>query len=335
MLAVEVPDEVVVERPKNREHGDYATNIALRLAKPAGRPPREVADAVAAELRAQPRASPRRRRRARLPQHHPRAGRARASSPSTRSTAGDGLRPLRRRWPVSASTWSSSPPTRPGRCTSAAPAGPRWATRSAGCSRPAAPTSPGSTTSTTPASQIDRFAPSLQAAANGQPTPEDGYGGAYIGEIAAQVVAADPGLLTGPTTSSCAVFRSEGVELMFAEIRRLAGRLRRPLRRLLLRDGPARVRRAGEGGLARLREEGHVYDADGAVWLRTTDFGDDKDRVLVKADGEPTYFAADCAYYLDKRQRGFDKVVIMLGADHPGTSAGYKALAAASATTPT
>nr|MDP9460081.1 arginine--tRNA ligase [Actinomycetota bacterium] len=81
--------------------------------------------------------------------------------------------------------------------------------------------------------------------------------------------------------------------------------------------------------LARLRAQGHVFEADGAVWLRTTDFGDDKDRVLVKGDGETTYFAADCAYYLDKRARGFDKVVIMLGADHAGYVGRYKALVAA------
>ena len=89
-----------------------------------------------------------------------------------------------------------------------------------------------------------------------------------------------------------------------------------------------------EKALATLREQGHVFERDGAVWLRTTDFGDDKDRVLVKADGEPTYFAADCAYYLDKRGRGFDKVVILLGADHSGYVGRYKALVAAAGDDP-
>jgi arginyl-tRNA synthetase len=89
-----------------------------------------------------------------------------------------------------------------------------------------------------------------------------------------------------------------------------------------------------EKAVATLREQGHVYEADGAVWLRTTTFGDDKDRVLVKADGEPTYFAADCAYYLDKRARGFDRVVIMLGADHSGYVGRYKALVAAAGDDP-
>jgi arginyl-tRNA synthetase len=80
--------------------------------------------------------------------------------------------------------------------------------------------------------------------------------------------------------------------------------------------------------LERLREQGHLYEADGATWLRTTDFGDDKDRVLRKSDGDWTYFAADCAYYLDKRKRGFDRVVIMLGADHHGYVGRMKAMAA-------
>jgi arginyl-tRNA synthetase len=71
-------------------------------------------------------------------------------------------------------------------------------------------------------------------------------------------------------------------------------------------------------GLDRLREQGHVFEADGAVWLRTTDFGDDKDRVLIKADGELTYFASDTAYYVDKRARGFDVCIYLLGADHHG-----------------
>ena len=114
---------------------------------------------------------------------------------------------------------------------------------------------------------------------------------------------------------------------MFAEIKRLAGRVRRRLRRLLPREGPARPRRA-RAALDRLREQGHVYEADGAIWLRTTDFGDDKDRVLVRSNGELTYFAADCAYYLDKRERGFDRVVIMLGADHHGYIGRMRAMAA-------
>jgi arginyl-tRNA synthetase len=176
--------------------------------------------------------------------------------------------------------------------------------------------------------QIDRFALSLMAAAHGRPVPADGYAGDYIGEIAAQVVAAEPGVLDLPEEQQQELFRERGVELMFAEIKRTLAAFGVEFdvyfsERTLHETG------ALEKAIARLRENGHVYEADGATWLRTTDFGDDKDRPLVKSDGDPTYFAADCAYYLDKRSRGFDKVVIMLGADHAGYVGRYKALVSA------
>jgi arginyl-tRNA synthetase len=124
------------------------------------------------------------------------------------------------------------------------------------------------------------------------------------------------------------VFRSRGVELMWDEIKgSLAGF--GVVFDVYFSERTLHETGALEKAIARLREQGHVYESEGAVWLRTTDFGDDKDRVLVKRDGEPTYFAADCAYYLDKRERGFDKVVIMLGADHTGYVGRYKALVAA------
>ena len=81
--------------------------------------------------------------------------------------------------------------------------------------------------------------------------------------------------------------------------------------------------------IARLRANGAIYEKDGATWLRTTDFGDDKDRVVIKSDGQPAYIAGDLAYYLDKRQRGFDLCIYMLGADHHGYIARLKAAAAA------
>jgi arginyl-tRNA synthetase len=176
--------------------------------------------------------------------------------------------------------------------------------------------------------QIDRFARSLQAAATGRPVPEDGYAGTYINDIAAAIVTADPELLQRDDEAQLQTFRTRGVELMWNEIRSSLADFGVVFdvyfsERTLHESG------ALEKAIARLREQGHVYDADGAVWLRTTDFGDDKDRVLVKGDGELTYFAADCAYYLDKRERGFDKVVIMLGADHTGYVGRYKALVAA------
>jgi arginyl-tRNA synthetase len=176
--------------------------------------------------------------------------------------------------------------------------------------------------------QIDRYARSLQAAARGRPVPEDGYAGAYIDDIAAQVVAAEPGLLERDDDQQLAVFRARGVELMLAEIRSSLADFG-VVFDVYFSERTLHEAGALEKAVARLREQGHVYEADGAVWLRTTDFGDDKDRVLLKQDGEYTYFAADCAYYLDKRARGFDKVVIMLGADHSGYVGRYQALVAA------
>ena len=182
--------------------------------------------------------------------------------------------------------------------------------------------------------QIDRFARSLQAAANGQAGARGRLRG-LLHQRHRRRRSSPPsrGCWTGPPTSSSRAFRAHGVRLMVAEIRSSLAALGVQFD-VFFSETSLHESGALEKAVARLREEGHVYDADGAVWLRTTDFGDDKDRVLVKADGEPTYFAADCAYYLDKRARGFDKVVIMLGADHSGYVGRYKALVAAAGDDP-
>jgi len=176
-------------------------------------------------------------------------------------------------------------------------------------------------------SQIDRFARSLMAAAKGEEAPEDGYGGGYVADIAASVVAKTPDVLGLPEAEAQEVFRTEGIELMFAEIKQSLAEFGVHFDRYF-NEKELHDRGELDAAVARLREEGHVFEADGAIWLRTTDFGDDKDRVVKKSDGEWTYFAADCAYYLDKRQRGFDRVVIMLGADHHGYIGRIKAMVA-------
>jgi arginyl-tRNA synthetase len=325
-LAVAVPDDLVIERPRNPEHGDYATNVAMRLAKPAGRPPREVAELVAAELRTLPGID-----------------RVDVAGPGflNITLAKDALGRIAVNAVTAGEAYGRTDTLAGQRLNlefvSANPTGPvhiggtRWAAVGDALGRLL--TASGADVSreyyfNDAGSQIDRFARSLQAAALGQPVPEDGYAGDYIGEIAAEVVAAEPGVLQLPTDEQQERFRVRGVELMFAEIKRsLAGFgvvFDTYFSEKTLHDSGAL-----EKAIARLREQGHVYEADGAVWLRTTDFADDKDRVLVKGDGEPTYFAADCAYYLDKRERGFDRVVIMLGADHTGYVGRYKALVAA------
>jgi arginyl-tRNA synthetase len=325
-LPVDVPADVVIERPRNPEHGDYATNIALRLAKPAGRPPRDVAALVAEELRAH-------------------AGIA------TVDIAGPGFLNITLaqgalgKIAVDAVT-SGEAYGRTGSLAgqklnlefvSANPTGPvhiggtRWAAVGDALGRLLEASGASVTREyyfNDAGSQIDRFALSLMAAAAGRPVPEDGYAGDYINEIAAQVVAAEPGVLELSEAEQQERFRVLGVDLMFAEIKRTLADFG-VVFDVYFSERTLHETGALQKAITRLRENGHVYDADGAVWLRTTDFGDDKDRPLIKSDGAPTYFAADCAYYLDKRDRGFDKVVIMLGADHAGYVGRYKALSAA------
>ncbi|RBY87237.1 arginine--tRNA ligase [Blastococcus sp. TBT05-19] len=325
-LSVEVPADVVIERPKVREHGDYATNIALRLAKPAGRPPRDVAGLLAEELRA-----------------HAGIATVEIAGPGFLNivlaqgalgriavdavTAGDAY----------GRTDSLAGQRLNLEFVSANPTGPvhiggtRWAAVGDALGRLLEASGASVTREyyfNDAGAQIDRFALSLMAAAAGRPVPEDGYAGDYISEIAQQVLAAEPGLLEQPEVEQQERFRVRGVDLMFAEIKRTLADFG-VVFDVYFSERTLHETGALDKAITRLRENGHVYEADGAVWLRTTDFGDDKDRPLIKSDGAPTYFAADCAYYLDKRDRGFDKVVIMLGADHAGYVGRYKALSAA------
>src|SRR5690606_22439491 len=175
--------------------------------------------------------------------------------------------------------------------------------------------------------QMIHFADSIIAAATGAPRPEDGYAGAYIDELARAVGEAVPGIYELPAEERRAAVRAKGYELQLAEQQASLARLNTEFdvwfSELSLHEG-------GEvpQTLARLKELGHVYEQDGALWMRTTDFGDDKDRVLIKSDGELTYFASDTAYYLNKRERGFDHCIYLLGADHHGYVGRLRAMAA-------
>ncbi|MEV4542764.1 arginyl-tRNA synthetase [Micromonospora echinaurantiaca] len=320
-----LPERTAVERPRNPEHGDYASTLALQLSKKVGVPPRELAGALAEQL-------------------------GRAAGVKSVEIAGPGFLNIRldaaaagqlARSIVEAGAEYGRSDRLAGQrinleFVSANPTGPvhiggvRWAAVGDALGRLLRAT--GARVGTEyyfndAGSQIDRFARSLLAAARGEPTPEDGYAGAYIGEIVAAVQARRPDVLTLDDAAAQEVFRVEGVALMFDEIRSS------------LRDfgvefdtyfNEKDLHDRGELDLAlsRLREQGHVFETEGAIWLRTTEFGDDKDRVLRKSNGEWTYFAADCAYYLDKRERGFERVVIMLGADHHGYIGRMKAMAA-------
>jgi arginyl-tRNA synthetase len=324
-LAVDPPATVVIERPKNRDHGDYATNAALQLAKPAGRPPREVAEAIARPLReiqgiaAVDIAGP-------GFLNITLAADAQGALAGTILAAG----------PAYGHTDTLAKQKINLEFVSANPTGPmhlghtRWAALGDALGRVLSAAGADVTREyylNDAGVQITRFAESLRAAARGEPVPEDGYAGDYVTEIAAEIVAADRGLEQRPPEESLPVFAEQGMALMLGRIKQILADFGVHFD-VYFSERAMRERGELDDALAALRHKGHVFEQDGAVWLRTTDFGDDKDRVLHKSDGEWTYFAADCAYYLDKRQRGFDRCVYMLGADHHGYVARLKAMAA-------
>jgi arginyl-tRNA synthetase len=321
-----VPADVVVERPKNPEHGDYATNVALRLAKPAGRPAREVAEAIAARLRATDGIE-----------------RVDVAGPGFLNVtlAADSLGALARQI-VEAGAGYGRGDALAGRrvnleFVSANPTGPvhlggtRWAAVGDALARILEACGASVTREyyfNDHGAQIDRFARSLLANAKGQPAPEDGYGGAYIGEIAQQIVAARPDVLQLPDDEAQEVFRAEGVERMFAEVKQSLHDFGVDFD-VYFHEDSLHESGAVDKVVQQLKESGHLYFQDGAWWLRSTEFGDDKDRPVIKSDGNAAYIAGDLAYLRDKRARGFDLCIYLLGADHHGYIARLKAAAAA------
>jgi arginyl-tRNA synthetase len=330
-LAVAVPDEIRVERPRQREHGDWATNVALQLAKQAGRPPREVATLLAARLGEVPGIK-----------SVDVAGPGFLNVVLDAAAAGELARAIVEAGAVYGHTDTGAGHRVNLEFVSANPTGPmhlggaRWAAVGDSLARILEATGSEVTREyyfNDHGAQIDRFARSLLIRAKGEPTPDDGYGGAYIDEIAARVLAdveaaREPDPRTLPDDEAQEVFRARGVELMFAEIKTSLHQFGVDFDVYFHEDD---LHRSGavERAITRLRDLGHVYEADGAVWLRSTEFGDDRDRPIIRSNGEPTYFAGDLAYYLDKRERGFDRVVIMLGADHHGYIGRLMAMCAA------
>lgn len=324
-LAVAVPAEVRVERPRNRDHGDWSTNIALQLAKPAGISPRELALSLADRLQA-----------IEGVKAVDVAGPGFLNITLDAASAGELARAIVEAGPAYGRNDSEAGHVINIEFVSANPTGPlhightRWAALGDAMAR-LLKTS-GATVTTEyyvndAGAQMDRFAESVLARAKGLPTPEGGYPGLYVDELAANAVAADPGILELPHDEAIAAVRDHAYRAQLAEIRDTLEAFGVQFDVFFseseLHDGGAVA-----SAVARLREQGHVYDEGGAVWLRTTDFGDDKDRVMIRADGEPTYFAADAAYYLSKKDRGFDEKIYLLGADHHGYIHRLKAIAA-------
>jgi len=331
-----VPAQVHVERPRQREHGDWATNVSMQLGKKAGTNPRAFADELARRLA-----------------DHPGVAKVDVAGPGflniTLDTAAAGelartvveAGPAYGRGAVLAGEHINL------EFVSANPTGPihiggvRWAAVGDSLARLLQAAGAEVTREyyfNDHGEQIDRFARSLLARAMGQDAPLDGYGGQYISDIADSVIATaiadgQPDPRTLPDDEAQEVFRSRGVEKMFGEIKAKLHDFRVDFD-VYFHEDSLHESGAVERAVARLRELGHIYEADGATWLRTTDFGDDKDRVIIKSDGNAAYIAGDLAYYLDKRERGFDRVIIMLGADHHGYVGRMMAMCAAFGDTP-
>ncbi|BCJ66715.1 arginine--tRNA ligase [Polymorphospora rubra] len=320
-----LPDVTTVERPRNPEHGDYASTLAMQLAKRVGVPPRDLAASLAEQLNRTPGIK-----------SVEIAGPGFLNLRLDAAAAGQLAREVVEAGPAYGHSARLAGQKINLEFVSANPTGPvhiggvRWAAVGDALSRLLRAT--GAEVGTEyyfndAGAQIDRFARSLLAAAKGEPTPEDGYGGAYIAEIATEVRTRRPEVLDLDDAAAQEVFRAEGVALMFDEIKSSLTQFGVHFD-TYFNEKDLHDRGELDLALARLRDQGRVFEADGATWLRTTDFGDDKDRVLRKSDGDWTYFAADCAYYLDKRERGFDRVVMMLGADHHGYVGRLRAMSA-------
>ncbi|MGK7222330.1 arginine--tRNA ligase [Kocuria flava] len=316
--------EVRIERPKNREHGDWATNVAMQLAKKVGRAPREVAGVVQERLSTTPGVAA-----------VDVAGPGFLNITLDAAAAGGLARTVVEQGEAFGRSGALAGTRINLEFVSANPTGPvhlggtRWA--AVGDSLARVLEAQGASVVreyyfNDAGAQIDRFARSLLARAQGEPAPEDGYGGEYVTEIAERVVAENPGILDSGDPQEA--FRAAGVELMFAEIKSSLHEFGVDFdvyfhEQSLFDSG------AVEGLLEQLKASGSLYYADGAWWLRSTAFGDDKDRVVIKSDGAAAYIAGDIAYFKDKRERGADLCIYMLGADHHGYVARLKAAAAA------
>jgi arginyl-tRNA synthetase len=326
-----VPSEVTIERPRQQGHGDYATNVALQLARKAGKNPRDLATLIAKRL-----------------QETEGVADVEVAGPGFLNiTVEAGAQGQVARDIVAAGAAYGGSGLLAGQrinleFVSANPTGPlhlggtRWAAVGDALGRIFTASGAEVTREyyfNDHGGKIDRFSRSLLASALGKPPPEDGYGGEYIDEIARNVLTLRPDVVDLPDGEAQEVFRAEGVALMFAEIKQSLHDFGVDFDVYFHEDNlhqSGAVARAVE----RLTALGNTYEKDGALWLSTEQYGDDKDRVIIKSDGQGAYLSGDLAYYLDKRERGFDRCFIMLGADHHGYVGRMMAMCAAFGDTP-
>jgi arginyl-tRNA synthetase len=307
LAAADLPGrEPAFERPKQREHGDWSTNVALTLAKPVGRPPREIAQTIVDALA-----------------EHPAVDAVEIAGPGFINfrLARVAFSAIVREAVHQGDAWGRTSVEQVERVNvefvSANPTGPlhvgagRWAAAGDAMANLLAAAGHHVTREyylNDTGNQLDLFGESVRARMRGEDPPENGYQGAYISELAEELSA-------GGVPDE---------DITEAAYQRTLLRIRSTMERFGVDFdvwfSERELHHAGtvDEVIAALTERGHAYEADGAIWLRTTDFGDDKDRVLRRADGRPTYFAADCAYMASKRQRGYDRSIYLLGADHHG-----------------
>ncbi|WP_277244571.1 arginine--tRNA ligase [Micrococcus terreus] len=323
--AADVPATVKVERPKSREHGDWATNVALQLSKKAGMNPREFATVLATRVQDRDGIA-----------SVDIAGPGFLNITLDAAAAGELARAI-----VEAGAEYGRNAVLAGRTVnmefvSANPTGPlhightRWAALGDSIARLLAASGADVTAEyyiNDAGSQMNVFAQSVYNRLHGLPVPEGGYPGAYVQELADQVLTEHPDVRNLTEEAALPVIRESAYRFQLQDIRDTLDAFDVHFD-VWFSEKDLHESGAIEDAVARLREQGHIEDRDGAVWLRTTDFGDDKDRVLIRANGEPTYFAADAAYYLSKKDRGFPEKIYLLGADHHGYVGRLKAIAA-------
>ena len=329
-LECEVPTKLTLERPKNRDHGDYATSVALSLAKQANLQPRVIAQVIIDNLTRNDLLAS--------------AGisKVEIAGPGfinitleTASQAADIVKI------VSLGKKYGTGNLLAGKkinleFVSANPTGPlhlghtRWAAVGDSLGRVLSAAGAEVTREfyvNDRGNQMDLFGASIRAAALNQPRPEDGYHGVYIEDLAKEIMKNNPEFISLPEAESISAFRDAGYKLQLDEQNRVLNNFGTHFD-IWFSEKSLYEHNFFDHSLQKLKSQGHVYDLDGAIWLRTTDFGDDKDRVMIKSDGSFAYFASDSAYYVSKKERGFNLCIYMLGADHHGYVGRIKALAA-------
>ena len=329
-ISCDVPSQLILDRPKNRDHGDYATSIALALAKEANMQPGVIAKVIVKTLTDNKLLT--------------------AAGISKVDIAGPGFINITLESAsqgvvvteiLTAGKKFGTSNTLVGKkinleFVSANPTGPlhlghtRWA--AVGDSLGRVLSAAGAQVSrefyvNDRGNQMDLFGASIRAAALGKARPEDGYHGEYIEDLAKEIVKSNPQITQLAESESISAFTQAGYKLQLEQQRKVLDNFGTHFdtwfsERSLYEDN------FFNHSLDKLKKEGHVFEQEGAIWLRTTDFGDDKDRVMIKSDGTFAYFASDSAYYVSKRERGFNLCIYMLGADHHGYVGRIKALAA-------